>query len=372
MNKVRRHKLFWILFFHLFFFWGVSRPEAREEESTQYYVVQKGDTLYSVSRRFEVKLKDLIETNHIRHPNLIRPGQTLLIPQTLKIQPVLPPPTPLPLAQEELEEAGPILMPEEEIRPTEPTQVMVEEKPDYDRDSGGPKREIIGAGFGWWFTSLDAQAKVSLGNVIGTEIDLVEDLGVDDSTGIPVFNVWFSPFSWLKIQGEYMNLDVDGVRAIDERISFKGKTFRISDTVRSHLDVDRFSGWLELNPFQGGWGSVGGSLGVEYIRLEGELASDLLGKASATFEGGTPTLGGQATINLPYDFQLAARLRGMSFELAGFEVDIVDLRGGLSYVGFDYFRLSADYRYLVLDVNEENSQGDVTIQGPVLSASLQF
>lgn len=42
--------------------------------------VRKGDTLYSISRRYNVPLKDLIEANNLRPPYNLNVGQTLRLP----------------------------------------------------------------------------------------------------------------------------------------------------------------------------------------------------------------------------------------------------------------------------------------------------
>ena len=42
--------------------------------------VRKGDTLYSISRRYNVPLKDLIEANNLRPPYKLNVGQTLRLP----------------------------------------------------------------------------------------------------------------------------------------------------------------------------------------------------------------------------------------------------------------------------------------------------
>jgi putative chitinase len=44
------------------------------------YVVRRGDTLYSIARRFGVSLSSLVRVNHIINPNLIFVGQKLTIP----------------------------------------------------------------------------------------------------------------------------------------------------------------------------------------------------------------------------------------------------------------------------------------------------
>lgn len=44
------------------------------------YVVEAGDTLWRLSRRYRVPLRTLIDINRLEQPNLIYPGQVLTIP----------------------------------------------------------------------------------------------------------------------------------------------------------------------------------------------------------------------------------------------------------------------------------------------------
>lgn len=44
------------------------------------YIVQKGDTLFSIAKRFNVKMSDLQAINNIADPNVIKVGQKLIIP----------------------------------------------------------------------------------------------------------------------------------------------------------------------------------------------------------------------------------------------------------------------------------------------------
>ena len=48
--------------------------------SSNYVTVQRGDTLYSISRRYGVPLKDLINTNNLHAPYTLRVGQHLSLP----------------------------------------------------------------------------------------------------------------------------------------------------------------------------------------------------------------------------------------------------------------------------------------------------
>lgn len=64
-------------------------PAAAQAETSSVYVVQAGDTLYSIARRFNVAPGDLARYNNLLNPNLIFVGQEIHIPvATQPIEPV--------------------------------------------------------------------------------------------------------------------------------------------------------------------------------------------------------------------------------------------------------------------------------------------
>lgn len=44
------------------------------------YVVQPGDTIYKISKTYNVDMSEIIQLNHLKYPDRIYPGQVLLIP----------------------------------------------------------------------------------------------------------------------------------------------------------------------------------------------------------------------------------------------------------------------------------------------------
>lgn len=58
---------------------GVAKPPQPGEG--QVYVVKTGDTLYSIAKKFNVSLEDLIRINNLSNPDQISPGQKLRIPK---------------------------------------------------------------------------------------------------------------------------------------------------------------------------------------------------------------------------------------------------------------------------------------------------
>lgn len=44
------------------------------------YVVQPGDSIYKIANAYKVEMSDIINLNHLKHPDRIYPGQVLLLP----------------------------------------------------------------------------------------------------------------------------------------------------------------------------------------------------------------------------------------------------------------------------------------------------
>lgn len=66
---------------------GVTAPAAIAEDDTQYYVIEKGDTLWGIASKLlgnGAKYTEIFEANRevIEDPDLIFPGQKIRIPQS--------------------------------------------------------------------------------------------------------------------------------------------------------------------------------------------------------------------------------------------------------------------------------------------------
>ena len=59
---------------------SVSTPKPAAGGQGRTYVVQKGDTLLSIARRYGLTTKQLQAANNITNPDKIFPGQKLVIP----------------------------------------------------------------------------------------------------------------------------------------------------------------------------------------------------------------------------------------------------------------------------------------------------
>ncbi|WHE07586.1 LysM peptidoglycan-binding domain-containing protein [Thermoanaerobacterium thermosaccharolyticum] len=69
-----------------------SAPTTQYMPCPTYYVVQPGDTLWSISNRFGISLDEILRANYFADPNMIYPGQTIIIPCPSKAVPMPPSP----------------------------------------------------------------------------------------------------------------------------------------------------------------------------------------------------------------------------------------------------------------------------------------
>lgn len=56
-----------------------SISTGSDDKNNTIYIVQKGDTLYSIAKRFNTTVQKIVNNNGISNPNLIYPGQRLII-----------------------------------------------------------------------------------------------------------------------------------------------------------------------------------------------------------------------------------------------------------------------------------------------------
>ena len=58
----------------------VVAPAPHNDGGGHYHTLQKGETLSSVSRKYNVRLKTIIDANHFKDPNHLSVGTKVLIP----------------------------------------------------------------------------------------------------------------------------------------------------------------------------------------------------------------------------------------------------------------------------------------------------
>jgi LysM repeat protein len=70
---------------------STPKPTAVPTRATRTYIVQVGDTLGEIARKFEVDIEDLIAANDLPNPDVLEVGQELIIPGGSALLPTVTP-----------------------------------------------------------------------------------------------------------------------------------------------------------------------------------------------------------------------------------------------------------------------------------------
>jgi stage II sporulation protein D len=66
-------------------------PSMNNTLNTLTYTVKKGETLSGIAKQLNVLMSDIIQTNNIKNPNVIKIDQQLIIPQKPQTSQQTPP-----------------------------------------------------------------------------------------------------------------------------------------------------------------------------------------------------------------------------------------------------------------------------------------
>ncbi|MEO4047541.1 peptidoglycan DD-metalloendopeptidase family protein [Pseudomonas sp. CAU 1711] len=154
---------------------GGSQQVARQPQATSgHYVVQRGDTLYSIAFRFGWDWKALAARNNISAPYVIRPGQRIRfdVPQQgvrpVVAQPSRPVASPVPTATRPPVQTQPPLKPAPQAQPQQPVAGASE----------GKVQPVQRSAQGWaWPANGLLIGKFSSNGSLNKGIDIAGELG---------------------------------------------------------------------------------------------------------------------------------------------------------------------------------------------------
>ncbi|WP_289534211.1 peptidoglycan DD-metalloendopeptidase family protein [Pseudomonas sp. SO81] len=164
---------------------GTAAP-ARPQTTAGQYVVQRGDTLYSIAFRFGWDWKALAARNNIPPPYTIRPGQRVRfdLPQQSSVpvaaQPSRPPVTSLPSTPPQTASRPPVATPPPVVTPSQPQQPV--SQPPVATSSTpatpGKVQQVPRSAKGWaWPSAGVLIGKFSSNGSLNKGIDIAGELG---------------------------------------------------------------------------------------------------------------------------------------------------------------------------------------------------
>lgn len=205
----------------------------------------------------------------------------------------------------------------------------------------------------------------------GTKIDVQSDLGFDDSDDFYLeAAVQLGSF---RLFGAYMPVSFSGDGVLTKDVSFNGETFVTDSRVESSVELDIYEAglaWYAINidnlPIRL---QLGPEVAVKYVDANLEMKSDIFGlKESSTVSVAIPTLGARCRLALSDFLGIVARAGYLEYDGNSF----LDAEAQLEFSPLPLVGVFAGYRYLDIDVEEDDVFIDVEFDGPYGGVLIRF
>ena len=222
----------------------------------------------------------------------------------------------------------------------------------------------------YWFPELSGVIRVDDAGIVGTELNLEDDLGVDNES-YPVIEV-FAGIGKHHLSLAFYNLDFDGDTVLTKDIYFNGELFQANERVLSSLEYDNYDVMYRY----------------DLIDLENFLAGGSLGLVARlmVFDGSTSIA--SATVTAKEDFTAPIPMVGANFHV-GILKDILEARVLVTGIGysdntafdgqaeisltpFPFLDIHGGYRFLKIDVEEDDVKFDFDNSGLYVALTVSF
>ncbi len=221
----------------------------------------------------------------------------------------------------------------------------------------------------YWFADLDSNIQLTDDSIIGTDIDVVDDLGIDDSESFleAKINVEFGAHH---LRYSVMNMGWDGDNTLTKSVTFSGTTYTASTDIMSSLDIDYHRFGYEYDIID----AVGIRLALiaelKYFDIQAAIKSSLLDE-SESISAPIPTVGVAFQVGFLEFLNVTGEITGISAGDVGY---MYDAEAAINFKPAPLIMLSGGYRALKFDIedDDEGDSVDLTTAGPFLALKVSF
>ncbi|MFZ3072842.1 MAG: hypothetical protein WA162_06340 [Thermodesulfobacteriota bacterium] len=219
----------------------------------------------------------------------------------------------------------------------------------------------------YWFTNLSSDVKITESGLIGTKIDLADDLGVDDSENFLEGRITLG-FGDHHIRYSYMPMSWEGDEIVTQSVNFGGKTYSAATSVKTNLDVAYHRLGYEYDIVNTLGNKIGVIAEVKYFDIDAGLKSPV-NDESKSLAVPLPAIGVVVQVGLPAFLSVGAEITGITAGNAG---NLIDAEASLNLTPAPFVTISAGYRYLVLHAENGDDELNFKVSGPFAMVSAGF
>lgn len=213
----------------------------------------------------------------------------------------------------------------------------------------------------YWFTSMDDEIK---SGAAGTNINLVDDLGVDDKENF--FDVRATlELGSHKLRYGFMPMSWEGSKTA--AVNFAGQSF--SGTVTSEVDIAYHRLGYEYDFIDTLNNRLGVIFEIKYFDIDAHLSDTLGTNETANIKAPIPTVGIAAQAGLPFLLSVGGEVTGMSLGSAAW---LVDAEAGVNFKPAPFVVVSGGYRLFKLHADYSDDLVDISVTGPFVMLRADF
>lgn len=230
----------------------------------------------------------------------------------------------------------------------------------------------IGARGLYWFPSLSGDVKADNSGVVGTKLNLKDDLGVGNES-FPIVEA-FGGVGRHSVSLAYTPIDYSGQKLLAVGIQFNGKTYAANTNVHTDLELKMLDfqykyKFLDLDNILAGF-SLSAIGQVKYIDGYAKIADTTTNtSAEYTIKAPIPMIGLGAHAGI-----LAGLLeaRAMMTGVVYSGNHLYEALAELSFTPFPFLDINAGYKIMSLKVDHNDVFLDSTFSGPYVGVTFSF
>ncbi len=225
----------------------------------------------------------------------------------------------------------------------------------------------------WWKPAVKGSITSDSLELVGSRIDLVDDLGFTETPRFRDIRITIRPARKHKLRFQHTPLEYDADATLTRDISFAGQVFPVSLPVASNLSWKVWRFGYEWDVISRSRGFLGVLLEVRRTQLSAELTS-LITAGSVSAEAPLPSIGVVSRVYPLPDLAL-------NFEFSGFKVPQMDGDYEGTYSDLEVsatvnisnnLGVSAGWRRLNTDIRIERDFGDLKFSGVWFGGAVRF
>ena len=220
----------------------------------------------------------------------------------------------------------------------------------------------------YWMPTLSSDLQVDSGNLAGTNINVVRDLGFDEKKSIPTAELTLKLAERHKLRFDYISFAYSGRKEVASRIVFNGVVYPLSSQLKTDMELRSIKAGYELDLLRNENGYLAFRLAVDSVFAKASIEAMGAISNSASASALAPVVG------------LSGRLAPMPWvsltaDICGVGYDKSTVYDGAIYADINPIKnlgLTVGWRTVRININVESKISDTQWSGVYGGLALRF